>query len=204
MNTILGINTASRNIEVCLTKEQKIVFEESFEAKQNEASKLQPMIQAALEQNNLTPQDLDSILVCEGPGRFTGLRIGILAGNAFGYSLQIPLIPFSVFDMWQGRLENKESLVILQGGRSSYFVKDADKEVEILDKGELDQFKDHENTYVEISENVDIKFKTYDQLISFGEWILTLDLEKMPKTDIVEPVYLRGANITKPTKQCSL
>lgn len=50
-----------------------------------------PLIDKLLKKNNLTLKDLDGIDVFEGPGSFTGLRVGISVANALGFLLQIPV-----------------------------------------------------------------------------------------------------------------
>ena len=50
-----------------------------------------PIIQKLLSQHNLTPRDLDAVEVNEGPGSFTGVRVGVSIANAIAFALQIPV-----------------------------------------------------------------------------------------------------------------
>ncbi|WP_420099750.1 tRNA (adenosine(37)-N6)-threonylcarbamoyltransferase complex transferase subunit TsaD [Corynebacterium sp.] len=52
---------------------------------------LTPNILAALAEAGLTPDDLDAVVVGVGPGPFTGLRVGMATGVAFGDALGIPV-----------------------------------------------------------------------------------------------------------------
>lgn len=45
-----------------------------------------------LERNKYAYQDLQGIAVYQGPGSFTGLRIGISVANALAYSLDLPIV----------------------------------------------------------------------------------------------------------------
>lgn len=45
-----------------------------------------------LKRNKLKLKDVDGIIVYEGPGSFTGLRIGISVANALAYSLAKPIV----------------------------------------------------------------------------------------------------------------
>lgn len=49
-------------------------------------------IEKLLSKNKLKYSDLFGINVYQGPGSFTGLRIGISLANALSYSLNIPII----------------------------------------------------------------------------------------------------------------
>ena len=49
-------------------------------------------IKELLESQGHSLDDLEGMLVYEGPGSFTGLRIGISVANTLAYSLNIPII----------------------------------------------------------------------------------------------------------------
>ena len=44
---------------------------------------------------NITPKDLDKIIVVTGPGSFTGIRIGVTIAKTIAWSLNIPIVPIS-------------------------------------------------------------------------------------------------------------
>lgn len=50
-----------------------------------------PMIEKILGENNKTLADVSEIEVFEGPGSFTGLRVGVAIANALGFALNIPV-----------------------------------------------------------------------------------------------------------------
>lgn len=50
-----------------------------------------PMIEKALKKANKNLGDLTEIAVNEGPGSYTGTRVGVSIANALAYSLQIPV-----------------------------------------------------------------------------------------------------------------
>ncbi len=50
-----------------------------------------PMIKELLAKENKKLEDLTEIEVFEGPGSFTGLRVGAAIANALGYALKIPV-----------------------------------------------------------------------------------------------------------------
>lgn len=50
-----------------------------------------PMIENLLTTNNKQLTDLTEIEVVEGPGSFTGLRVGVAIANALGFALKIPV-----------------------------------------------------------------------------------------------------------------
>lgn len=50
-----------------------------------------PLINQLLKKNNLKYQDLTEVEVEEGPGSYTGLKIGAAVGQALGFALNIPV-----------------------------------------------------------------------------------------------------------------
>lgn len=50
-----------------------------------------PMIEEALHKVGKNLKDLKSIVVNEGPGSYTGTRVGVAIANALSYLLQIPV-----------------------------------------------------------------------------------------------------------------
>lgn len=50
-----------------------------------------PSLDKLLRKNNLEFKDISEIFVFEGPGSFTGLRVGASIANALGYLLKIPV-----------------------------------------------------------------------------------------------------------------
>ncbi len=50
-----------------------------------------PLIEQILQKEKITPKDLSEIKVFEGPGSFTGLRVGAAVANTLSWLLQIPV-----------------------------------------------------------------------------------------------------------------
>lgn len=54
-----------------------------------------PRIISVFNKANITPKDLDKIIVVTGPGSFTGIRIGVTIAKIIAWSLNIPIVPIS-------------------------------------------------------------------------------------------------------------
>ena len=63
------------------------------------AKTLAPAIQKLLAQDGLSPKDLHAIAVVQGPGSFTGLRVGIATAKVMAYALQIPIVAIDTLEV---------------------------------------------------------------------------------------------------------
>ena len=55
-----------------------------------------PMIASIFDENNLDIKDLDKIIVVNGPGSFTGIRIGLSIAKTIAYALNTNKFWFSL------------------------------------------------------------------------------------------------------------
>lgn len=93
MPFILNIETATKNCSVSIAKNgETIVCKEIAEEGYSHAEKLHVFIEDVIAEAKITVQDLSAIAVSQGPGSYTGLRIGVSAAKGLCYALSIPLI----------------------------------------------------------------------------------------------------------------
>ena len=89
---ILHIETSGNVCSVALGKDG-ILTDSLVSYEPNAHSKvLANFIDDILKRNNIKPTDLQAIAISEGPGSYTGLRIGVSIAKGMAYSLDIPLI----------------------------------------------------------------------------------------------------------------
>ena len=89
---ILHIDTATEHASVCLSKGRTVLglFENGDQ--KNHGAFLQPAIQQLMHSSGMQMQDLNAISVTQGPGSYTGLRVGMASAKGLCYALQKPLI----------------------------------------------------------------------------------------------------------------
>ena len=93
MPYILNIETATKNCSVALAKAGKtILCKEMAEEGYSHAEKLHVFIAEILQELQLNFKDLAAIAVSQGPGSYTGLRIGVSAAKGLCFALGIPMI----------------------------------------------------------------------------------------------------------------
>lgn len=90
MKTIYIDTTSNKEVIVRLTMDAT-VDEVRQEIQFNRGQVVLPIIKTLLEKHGLNPQNLDSVEVNEGPGSFTGVRVGVSIANAISFALKIPV-----------------------------------------------------------------------------------------------------------------
>jgi tRNA threonylcarbamoyladenosine biosynthesis protein TsaB len=89
---LLHIETATSNCSVSVSDNEQILATVELNEGFTHAEHLHPFIEQALQKAKLTPSQLNAIAVSEGPGSYTGLRIGVSAAKGLCFALNIPLI----------------------------------------------------------------------------------------------------------------
>ena len=108
MPFILNIDTATEFASVCLSKDGVIIgFEENQEQK-NHASFLQPAIKKLIDDNTFSLDNLDAIAVTNGPGSYTGLRVGLASAKGLCFALNKPLILLNTLEVMGLASRNKK------------------------------------------------------------------------------------------------
>ena len=91
----LFLDTSSKKLTIYLVKDNDILYEKIIETKNDHATYFVSLIDEALKENNLETKDINKVYVVNGPGSFTGTRIGVTVGKTIAYSNNIGAIPVS-------------------------------------------------------------------------------------------------------------
>ena len=113
MSYILNIETATRNCSVSISKSGKTVYcKEIAEEGYSHAERLHIFIEEALSEMQLTFKDLSAIAVSQGPGSYTGLRIGVSAAKGLCFALDIPLLALDTLQILASQVKVNEGLIV--------------------------------------------------------------------------------------------
>jgi tRNA threonylcarbamoyladenosine biosynthesis protein TsaB len=84
---ILALETTERTGSLAAMNDGNLLAELSLEPKQRSAQSLAPAIRTLLKQAEWLPDDVQVVAVAQGPGSFTGLRIGVTTAKLFAYAV---------------------------------------------------------------------------------------------------------------------
>lgn len=99
VSLLLHIDSAVEGASVCLSKDGVIInYAENKDVKDS-AAWLQNAVKQLLIDQNFRPAEIAAISVSEGPGSYTGLRVGMASAKGLCYALLIPLITINTLEM---------------------------------------------------------------------------------------------------------
>ena len=88
---ILKIDTTKREEVIVELWEDKKIKDKIVVTQQTGSQALLPTIVKILKKNKIEFKHLSGVEVVEGPGSFTGTRVGVAVANAMGFALNIPV-----------------------------------------------------------------------------------------------------------------
>lgn len=100
-NYILNIETATKNCSVSLSINGDVFVCEEFadEDSFSHAEKLHVFLEKMLVETKINYSDIACVAVSQGPGSYTGLRIGVSAAKGICYALNIPMIAIDTLEI---------------------------------------------------------------------------------------------------------
>ncbi len=149
----LFIDTHGEVITVSLYKDGNVIKKEQ-ESEYSHAVFLAPMIRSILKENNVSFSDIKNIVAINGPGSFTGLRIGLSEAKTIAYSLNIPIYLVSTLDAYLVSDENKDKVAIIEDNKG-YYVKEC-VDGKLKEEVYLTDISSYNNKYI-VGENLDIE-----------------------------------------------
>lgn len=96
---ILYIDTSSSYLYAGIVSDDKLLCEVKKEFGHSLSEEALPNIAKLFAEKKLAAKDIDKILVVNGPGSFTGIRIGITIAKVYAWSLNIPIATLSALEV---------------------------------------------------------------------------------------------------------
>ncbi|MBP2623767.1 tRNA (adenosine(37)-N6)-threonylcarbamoyltransferase complex dimerization subunit type 1 TsaB [Streptococcus oricebi] len=92
---ILAFDTSNKALSLAITEDDQVLGKVTLNIKKNHSVSLMPSLDFLMQSLDLKPEDLDRIVVAEGPGSYTGLRVAVATAKTLAYSLKIDLVGVS-------------------------------------------------------------------------------------------------------------
>jgi len=213
---ILAFDTSASGFSVALLADKKILSKTVISESGKQSELLIPEIEKILLQNKIWYQNLSLIATTNGPGSFTGTRIGLSAARTLKLSTNLPLILVNSCEAiaYKYREKSEKIFVLLDAKAGDFFYAEYEKQPDLARIEDLYQIFPKEKFFLcgsgkkiaaEIleKENYDFEMSQEEDEIE-ADLIALLALEKFTKNNEgsknLEPIYLRAPRITERKK----
>ncbi len=141
-------------VSIIIDNEIKTYFDEKID--KGMSNYILPEIEKQLKENNIKASSIDAIFVSNGPGSFTGIRVGLTIAKVYAWSLNIKVIPISSLEVLASTNSDKNNLALMDARRGYVFLGAYDNNLNNI----------IEDSYVLYDEN---NYKDYN-IISYDEF----------------------------------
>ena len=182
----LFISTFDKIITIGLLKDGKVLDTNIKESTQNHSVYTMPMIESILNKNEVDVKKLGEIIVVNGPGSFTGVRIGVTIAKTFAYTLNIPIKTITSLLAYAVSLDSNDKKVItisdMKGKYVGYFDRN-NKVIEYiyLKNSEFSDYIKDKEKYLVDDNKFDLE-KIYKYLLNVESTL----------SHNVNPIYIKG------------
>jgi len=109
MAIILHIETSGLVCSVAISKDKELIFYKESPEKMSHSSSLAVLINEGLNSCKISSSDLNAVAVSQGPGSYTGLRIGVSTAKGLCYGSDILLLAIPTLSIMVQTVINKKN-----------------------------------------------------------------------------------------------
>lgn len=92
---LLAFDTSNQALSLAILEDEHLLAQTTLNIKKNHSFTLMPAIDFLMNSLDMKPKDLDRIVVAQGPGSYTGLRIAVATAKTLAHTLKIELVGVS-------------------------------------------------------------------------------------------------------------
>ncbi|MDP8200795.1 MAG: tRNA (adenosine(37)-N6)-threonylcarbamoyltransferase complex dimerization subunit type 1 TsaB [Candidatus Tenebribacter burtonii] len=131
---ILALSTTSSSGSIAIYKKDHISFINHLDIKVTHSERLLPQIDAGLKNSKINISDIDLVVIANGPGSFTGTRIGLATAKGICMAHNIPLLPINTLELLANNIahSNRNILALIDARMSEVYAALYSPELEII------------------------------------------------------------------------
>lgn len=118
----LFIDTSSSDVSIAIIKDQKLLASITKSIPNQHSVYTVSFIDKVMKEANLTPNDIEKIMVVTGPGSFTGVRIGVTIAKVYAYLKKINITKVSSLKMMSISCEHNYCLSLIDAHHNHYYL----------------------------------------------------------------------------------
>ena len=120
---ILGLESATAQVGCAIGGHEGVLASSHSARGKRHAENLTPAIEFVCRQARIELSEISCVAVDNGPGLFTGLRVGVASGKAIAQALRVPMIAVSSLDLlaFPLRFSDRRIAAVVDARRSEVF-----------------------------------------------------------------------------------
>lgn len=118
--TVFYLDTSSSYLYSAIVQNDKVIASISKKMDKDLSKMTLPAIAELFEEAHLTPNEIDKILVVNGPGSFTGVRIGVTIAKVYAWSLSKKISVLSSLEAMASSIDYYDYIVSMIDARRGY------------------------------------------------------------------------------------
>ncbi len=95
----LALTSSTALVGVAIADGHELLAMDSVMTERRHAETITPMVGEVLDRSGSDLHAIDRIVVDIGPGRYTGLRVGITTAKMLAFALSVPVVPVTSFEL---------------------------------------------------------------------------------------------------------
>lgn len=117
----LGVTTSTDVVAVAVADRTQVLGSAALKADRRHAEELMPMVKSVLDAADIRMTDIGQLAVDVGPGRFTGLRVGLATVRTLALALSLEIVPVSSLELLALGCDREEVLAVIDARRGEVF-----------------------------------------------------------------------------------
>ena len=118
---ILAIDTSANHLTVILLKGDKVFGESLKDCGLQHSVTLMPLIEKTLIEGGVKISEIDVFACVNGPGSFTGIRIGVSTVKAFAHAFSKKVLSLTSFDLIAYNKKGEKVLALIDAKHDNYY-----------------------------------------------------------------------------------
>ncbi len=116
----LFLDTSSSYINIAVVINNVIVTQFSIKNNTKLSENIFIYIEDVLYKSNIKMNEIDKIYIVNGPGSFTGIRVGLTIAKVAAWTLNIPIVPVSTLEFYATTKVNTKYIIPIIKDRNDY------------------------------------------------------------------------------------
>lgn len=178
----LFLDTSTSKLIISIYKDNDCLYINEMDNANDLSSKVLPLIKNSLEECNLMVDDINKIIVVNGPGSFTGVRVGVTVAKTLAWAKNIIINTVSSLEVIATtNIDTKYVVALIDARRDAFYAAMYDKNCKIIIDESYITRTDLFNKIKRHASLNDITFVSYDDIKDIDTIKPKLELIKIIK-----------------------